>query len=200
MKINKFLFTIVFLLLTFNSFGQYKTNRDYLLKKQEIGKSGMIVLTSWAGASIASGTLGWIGAKGEWKYFSQMNVVWGVINLGIALPGLLGSNKTYENGVSTGQMIKNQYSSEQTYLINGGLDFLYIGTGVFLRTIADKHPNNEMRLKGFGNSIILQGGFLLIFDVIQYLRHRRQRASADYLFIDGLTLSNTGIGLKYTFK
>lgn len=97
-------------------------------------------------------------------------------------------------------MIQQQYGSEETYLINGGLDFLYIGVGAFLRGIADNHPKHQNRLLGYGDAFLINGGFLLLFDFIQYFRHRHARKTADNLFINKLSLSSTGIGLRYSFN
>ena len=170
-------FTLLILLISLTSTGinaqyKYETNYDFLVKKQQIGKSGMIAYTSWSSVNMAGGIAAWALGKGEVKYFGQMNVLWSAINLGIAIPGLLGSYKAVDANVPTGKMIKMQYSSEQTFLINGGLDFLYVGTGAFL----------------------------LFFDFIQYFRHSHQRKNADNLFLDKISLSDTGIGLKYSFN
>lgn len=179
---------------------QYANNHDFLVKKQQIGRSGMIVYTSWSSVNLAGGIACWAGMKGEGMYFGQMNTIWSVVNLGIAIPGLLGSFKKVPSDISTGKLIQQQYRIEATYLINGGLDFLYIGTGAVLRSIANRYPSNEKRLLGYGDSFLINGGFLLFFDFIQYLRHRHQRVSANNLFLDRLSMSDTGIGLKYTFK
>jgi hypothetical protein len=77
---------------------------------------------------------------------------------------------------------------------------LYISSGAVLKTVAYQYPDNETRYQGYGNSLLVQGGFLLLFDTFQYFRHRKQRKSADNLFIDQLTMSNNGFGLKYTFR
>lgn len=196
------LLVILFLFTFCSAEAQYKytTNYDYLIKRQEIGKTGSIAYTTWSGANLVGGIAFWAAGKGEGKYFGQMNVVWSAINLSIAIPGLIGSFKKIDNNVSTGRLIKMQYSSEQAYLINGGLDFLYLGTGAFLRGIAAKYPKQETRLNGYGDSFLINGGFLLLFDFIQYFRHRHQRKSADNIFFDRISMSDNGIGIKYTFN
>ncbi|MBW7868535.1 MAG: hypothetical protein H3C31_09450 [Brumimicrobium sp.] len=198
-------FTLLILLISLTSTGinaqyKYETNYDFLVKKQQIGKSGMIAYTSWSSVNMAGGIASWALGKGEVKYFGQMNVLWSAINLGIAIPGLLGSYKAVDANVPTGKMIKMQYSSEQTFLINGGLDFLYVGTGAFLRGIASKYPKHQDMLNGYGDSFLINGAFLLFFDFIQYFRHSHQRKNADNLFLDKISLSDTGIGLKYSFN
>src|SRR5690554_2665910 len=129
---------IVFVLLLITSytpsFAQYKTNEAFMVKKQRIGKSGMVVLTSWAGANLVAGTAGWIATDGESKYFNQMNVFWNIVNLGIAVPGLINSNKDFSKGVSNSELIRSQYSSEQTYLINNTLNVVYLGLGGILKS------------------------------------------------------------------
>lgn len=200
---GSFTFLVVALLLIFsnaNAQFKYNTNYDYLIKKQQIGKSGSIAYTTWSSANMVGGIAFWAAGKGEAKYFGQMNVIWSAINLGIAIPGLIGSFKKVDENTSTGQLIKLQYASEQTYLINGGLDFLYIGTGAFLRGIAAKYPKHESRLNGYGDSFLVNGGFLLLFDFIQYFRHRHQRKGADNIFFDRISTSDSGIGIKYTFN
>ena len=43
--------------------------------------------------------------------------------------------------------------------INGGLDLLYLATGAILATRRDRLA------RGFGTAILVQGGFLLLFDL-----------------------------------
>lgn len=183
-----------------NTQAQYKTNHDFMVKRQQIGKSGMIAYTTWSGVNLAGGIACWAAMKGEGKYFGQMNVIWSAINLGIAIPGLIGSFKKIPQNIPNGKMIQQQYGSEATYLINGGLDFLYVGTGAFLRAIADNYPKSQDRLLGYGDAFLINGAFLLFFDFIQYFRHRHARKSANNLFLDQISMSDVGIGIKYTFK
>src|SRR5690554_4936769 len=114
----------------------------------------MVVLSSWAAANITTGAIGWTVTKGETMYFHQMNVFWNIVNLGIAVPGLFKNNK--EQQISNGRLIKQQYSTEQIYLINNGLNVLYIGSGALLKTIAETYPKNQTRFKGYGNALLLQ--------------------------------------------
>jgi len=57
---------------------------------------------------------------------------------------------------------------EKILLINSGLDVAYIGTGFLLRHLSSNSDKRKDLLKGYGNSLILQGGFLLVFDLILY--------------------------------
>ena len=184
--------------LVFLSYGQVKTNTEFNNERLKINKTGMIVLSSWAAANITVGAIGWATSSGESKYFNQMNVFWNIVNLGIALPGLFDSKKDQTS--SNGKLIKEQYSNEQVYLLNNALNVLYISSGALLKSIANSHPDDEIRYQGYGNALILQGGFLLVFDLVQYLRHRSHRKESKSIFFDQLSLSGNNFGLKYSFK
>jgi len=199
-KVSIVVLFCVFLCVHLTATAQLSDTKTYMQKKQHISKTGMITLTSWAGVNIVTGTAGWIATEGESKYFNQMNVLWNVVNLGIALPGLISANKSIPENTSMGKLISEQYRSEQLYLINTSLNVVYIGSGMAMKALSKDYPNNEARLQGFGNSLLLQGGFLFVFDIVQYFRHRTQRKNANDLFIDRLSLSSNGIGLRYTFR
>ena len=47
-----------------------------------------------------------------------------------------------------------------------GLDLAYMVTGLLLRNNAKKNNAEESMNKGYGNSLILQGGYLLFYDAI----------------------------------
>lgn len=153
MKKQYSLFLIILLNFSFGSYSQLATNLDFEKERLRINKTGMVVLSSWAAANITTGAIGWTVTKGETMYFHQMNVFWNIVNLGIAVPGLFKNNK--EQQISNGRLIKQQYSTEQIYLINNGLNVLYIGSGALLKTIAETYPKNQTRFKGYGNALLL---------------------------------------------
>jgi len=135
--------------------------------------NGSIALTSWAGANIVSGAIGMATTTGEWKHFHEMNVIWNVVNLGLGVPGLF-SKKKKEMGLSLEKTVKKTTTTKIIYLANGVLDVAYITTGFLFREIGLRNSQNTVkrdRFMGFGNSIIMQGGFLLIFDFVQFGLH-----------------------------
>ncbi len=138
-------------------------------------KNGSIALTSWAGANIISGSIGFaLSPKGEWKHFHEMNLYWNLVNLGLGIPGLL-AKKDKELGLSFEQTVKKQHTIETVFLANGVLDIAYISSGFLLREIGNRNQQNSLlrdRLVGYGNSLIMQGSFLLLFDFIEYGLHR----------------------------
>ena len=67
--------------------------------RNQHSRKGMIALTSWSGANVVGSTVGYFTTQNEeWKYFHEMNVFWGAVNLGISIPGLIGAYKEDYNG------------------------------------------------------------------------------------------------------
>jgi hypothetical protein len=64
---------------------------------------------------------------------------------------------------------------EKTLLFNAGLDVGYIMTGLYLTELSRRAGEQQERLEGYGWSLVLQGGFLLGFDLILYLVQRQSR-------------------------
>jgi hypothetical protein len=75
--------------------------------------------------------------------------------------------------------LNTHLSTEKTLLINSALDVGYIGTGFLLKYFSTKASQRNDLLKGYGNSLILQGGFLLVFDLVLYALLRNERMSFD---------------------
>jgi hypothetical protein len=131
--------------------------RDWVFGGLDAGFAGRTVSTRlllwsipWMGASIIGLTLtSDPAARGWW----MMNGVWGFINSAIAMVGFLTPEPELET-------LRN------LLLINAGIDVLYIAGGVFLLTRPDP------MWQGAGWGVVLQGAFLLVFDLWQGLAIR----------------------------
>lgn len=145
---------------------------------------GMAVLGIWSMHNISTGAIGWSHEDGSSKYFNQMNVLWNTVNFGLALSGVFssGSEWGYEKSLKT----------EKLFLINAGLDLVYLGVGAGMLVRSNAVTKNSERLKGYGQSLLLQGGFLLVFDGAMFLilRNSRKNIAASGTR-DGLTLNYT---------
>ena len=95
----------------------------------------------------------------------------------------------YEGGRST----EEQYKIQKILLFNAGLDIGYMLGGAYLIERSKNTANNPERLRGFGKSIILQGGFLFAYDLITYFT---LAADNDQL---QLLLSGDGVGMSWRF-
>lgn len=135
-------------------------------------KNAMIVLAGWSAANIVVSGIGTDTRNKESRYFHQMNVMWGGINLAIAGLGYWGASREKIENPTMASVLKHQNKTEKTFLLNAGLDVLYVGGGILMKATSNNQKVPE-RFEGYGNSIMLQGGFLLLFDAINYAIHRK---------------------------
>jgi hypothetical protein len=140
-------------------------------KRLQTNKIGMIALGSWALMNISTGAIAARQATGSNKHFHQMNAYWNVVNLALAGFGYYGSAAADPALFDLFSSVKEQYGMEKILLLNAGLDAAYIATGLYLTERAKNSPTHADRLKGFGQSVMLQGSFLLAFDMVMYFIH-----------------------------
>jgi len=154
-------------------------------------KTAMVVLGGWSVANIATGLIGMGQSSGEAKYFHQMNAIWNVVNLGIATAGYFGNRKLNPRAYNMQGSIKEQNKIEKIYLVNGALDVAYILGGLYAREYGKNQSGKEQdRWKGYGSSIILQGGFLLLYDAVNLTIHHRH-GKALYKKFDAMQIAFT---------
>jgi hypothetical protein len=176
---------------------QKDTFNDYLVGKHKIEKRSMLTLTSWGGLNLTSGIIGMYSSNGESSYFHQMNAAWGAINMSIGISALL--IKAQEPRDLKG-IVEQDHRLEKILYINTGLDVAYVTAGLLFRAQAQNDNGNYQRFMGFGNSLLIQGGFLFAFDLAQIIINSRYRKANASSLWKNLSLSNQGIGLKYTIR
>jgi hypothetical protein len=143
----------------------------------DINKAHAITLTSWSAVNIiGSGSLA-LTQSGQAKHFNTMNASWGLINGTISTFMLLNLKKEKNAGYSLYEDMERQHKLEKILLLNTGLDAAYMLGGVALNYYGQlpQNANRADRLQGFGKSIIIQGGFLLLQDVVFYALHAKNR-------------------------
>ncbi|MFP8487672.1 DUF6992 family protein [Gracilimonas sp. Q87] len=129
----------------------------------------MILLGSWATLNLISGSTGYFLSENDTKYFHQMNAGWNVVNLGIAGFALYNLGQSDPSFLSYSETVTELQNLDKILLFNAGLDFGYIAAGAWFWERGLR--KNSDRLQGYGKSLILQEGFLLVFDAILYLMH-----------------------------
>ncbi len=170
---------------------------DFYVSHEQINKVGMITLGGWAVGNIAVNSLLLPGASGQQKYFYQMNTYWNVVNLAIAGYGYYAAVKGDAPG-SLHEIADAHHTIQKILLLNAGLDVAYVMTGLFLKEAGKNSVKNGNRLKGFGNAVLLQGGFLLIFDIGMYLVHQSNGSTLQEI-MQGLSFTGDGIGYVFRF-
>lgn len=135
----------------------------------QIGKSGMAILSGWAIGNLAVGGIGNFSTSSHKKYFHQMNAAWNVVNLSISATAYYRYHQMDSHALSLTKSLREARKMENILLFNMGLDLGYIATGGLLWERGIRTDND--RLLGYGPSLIIQGGFLMIFDAILYATH-----------------------------
>ncbi len=163
-------------------------------KRNILNKTNMTVLLAWSGANLVQGSISAGNLIGSPHYFHQMNAYFNIINLAIAGYGLYEVRKQLNKKLSLLQNLRQQQKIESLLLLNSGLDLSYITTGLYLRERGTNKLNEQT--KGYGGSLILQGSFLLVFDLIQYIEHR-QNGQLLNKYLGNLQFASTanGVGL-----
>ncbi len=199
----RYIIIVIFFLLPHGSHAQVISFGDTITRynkaRIKINKTGMRVLGAWGIANIAEGTVGYFTAKqDEWKYFHGMNALWGIVNTGIAAASLSATRKETKQILTFQEAYARYHANKKIYLINCGLDILYVGAGVGLVKYSESTKNNSALFSGFGRSVALQGAFLLLFDNVMYTSHARYNPLW-FRIMNEIHVSGTGAGIIHTF-
>ncbi len=172
---KKLLICLLSSALSLSSLAQASFNDSIAFARNEVTRSGMLTLGSWAVANIASGFIVAGQSSGVTRYAWQMNAYWNFVNLGLAGMGYIRALRESRKSFSLLDNYEAQNSLEKIYLFNFGLDLGYIGGGLYLRErgLNSSNLKDSYQLRGYGTSIIIQGGFLLLMDATMILLHHR---------------------------
>ena len=169
-------------------------------ERVELSQQSMYVLGGWAVGNIVLSGAMMSQTEGSSYHFHQMNLTWNSVNLAIASLGYFGVSREKIENFDLNKTIKKQYKIQQVLLFNSGLDIAYMVGGVYLLERAKNDIENKDRWTGFGQSLILQGGFLLVFDFIQYRVHaRRNKGLKKFLEKNNVSVGLDGIGVRSIF-
>jgi len=132
----------------------------------------MAALTTWGAGNMVAGTALWLTTPADRsaRYFHQMNALWNTVNVTLGVIGLVGSRR---DGASTpiDVSVKRSRKAQQVFAINLALDFGYMAAGALTWDIGASRQS--LRAVGYGQSVVLQGGFLLVFDAVMLGLHQR---------------------------
>jgi hypothetical protein len=137
--------------------------QDYL----RMNRRGMRTLGIWALGNLASGSGYWLANRPSSRHFWEMNAYWNTVNLGLAGIGLWSLQRQQRQLWDSHKTRQQHRKQAKIFFINGLLDLGYMGAGLALAL------QNNPRLRGYGYSLMLQGGFLLVFDGVMWGRSRK---------------------------
>lgn len=191
--------SILFSLLFFSNkiISQNLPLQNFNQERLGLNRKGMTVLGSWAGANLITNGILLTNASGSDKAFFKMNIYWNVVNGALAGLGLLQNSKNQSN-MSPFQTLEEQNNTEKIFLFNTGLDVAYVVGGIYLLEKSNNVSSDQDMLKGYGQSVILQGGFLLLFDGIMYGVHHSHLKKGRVIF-ENLTFTGNSLGVNIRF-
>ncbi len=178
---------------------QIERLREFESNRQRMNSSGMLVLGGWAVGNLLVGGIGTFKSSGEAKYFHQFNAAWNIVNLGLATFGYLNSSQAIADTLRVSDIARSFSSLQNLYLLNAGLDVAYLVTGFYLKERAKNSAQHAERLRGYGNSLLLQGGFLLAFDLAMFFVHEHHAGVQFYPYLDSGLAGAIGLGLSVRF-
>jgi hypothetical protein len=142
------------------------------MNPQAVTQSGLYYLLGWAIFNIVVGGVLAFAGKGAWKPFGIFSAGWNVVNLALAANGIHDATAAMTQHFTVLEAIREVAFLKTLFLINAGLDVAYITWGLWLRDKSTYTETKRERNLGWGWSLILQGGFLLVFDsVMGWLNH-----------------------------
>ncbi len=193
------LFCVCSLMLLSLSYGQDSLLMELNTQRTAINKTGMYILGGWAVANIAGGAILRGQTSGTTRYFHEMNVFWNIVNLGLAGAGLYGAYTSDPAALTAWESFQEQQTIEKILLFNAALDIAYMAGGAYMIERSRRVEKKPERIKGYGQSLILQGGFLLIFDATLYLIHNRSANPHLEELLSHLSFTGNGLGFVLNF-
>ena len=168
-------------------------------KRLALNRVNMYVLGGWAVGNMA--VSGYLRSQttGSLRYFHEMNVFWNVVNLGLAAGALYGVYQSDPASYDLWQTYHEQQKIEKILLFNLALNFTYMTAGGYLIERSRRGTDRSDQFKGYGQSLILQGGFLLLFDTTQYLLHHYSNHEALKALLSQVSVSANGVGMSFQF-
>jgi hypothetical protein len=196
---KKIFLSFSFFIIAYGVGAQNTTLLSFEKKRVAADKTGLTVLGSWAATSMLVSAIALNSSNKEVHYFNEMNIIWNGFNLSLATLGYLHAKKSSFTNSNLTDVLKHQNKTEKTFLFNAGLDVAYVTGGALLKE-RSRRKTDPSKLTGYGNAVMLNGGFLFLFDLAMYLVHHQHGRQLDN-FINKLQVTGTGAGtaVVYTF-
>ena len=165
----------------------------------QISRTSMYVLGSWAVGNMAISGILRGQTTGPQRYFHEMNVFWNVDNLGFAGAGLYGISTSEPAALGLWETFHEQQKLEKILLFNVALNISYMVGGAWLIERSKTAVNRPERLKGYGQSLILQGAFLFLFDTTQVIVQQSTNSPKLQQILSHAYPIPGGMGLSFIF-
>jgi hypothetical protein len=154
------------LMLCITTHAQSKTLALFNIEQENILRTGMLALGGWAVLNILISSLKLANSTRALKYFYQMNLYWNIANLLIAGAALHFIFSTDAETRILAESIHLHSWYKKVLYLNIGLDLCYVMAGFYLKERSKNLTAHHERQFGWGQSIVLQGCFLFMLDLI----------------------------------
>jgi len=128
-----------------------------------VAVAAMAILLGWGVANVGIGLFRRKLTNQVRRYFWQMNLAWGLVDAALAAVTLRALATDYMRFATDRAFQVNQI---KVIGLNIFLDVLYVLGGLALLKV--NVQKRSARRQGYGRSIVVQGGFLLVFDLILF--------------------------------
>ncbi|WP_299826406.1 hypothetical protein [uncultured Pontibacter sp.] len=163
---RKHLCLLPLLLFTLAAQAQSEAVSAFNLEQESILRAGMLVLGGWAIANIMLASFKLTNTTRARRYFYQMNLYWNIVNLIIAGVALHYIVSSAEGTMALAESVQQHVWYKKVLYLNIGLDAGYIMLGAYLKQRSKTALFKGEQFLGWGRSVILQGLFLLVLDVV----------------------------------
>lgn len=129
---------------------------------RRVERRAMGVLGTWSAVNLVGGTVGYFTTENpELQGFHAMNAAWNTVNAGLAIGGLLGGRNRDVSSLAAVQ--KRRRNLQRALRINIALDGVYVASGITSVIVGTELDRPQ--ITGAGLALIVQGGFLTVFDL-----------------------------------
>jgi hypothetical protein len=165
-------------------------NRDRL----QTSRVGMLVLGGWAMGNMAVGAVGVALERDERVRFIHLgNLLWNAVNLGLALNTLIREWNADPAKLDAMESVRAAEQIEKIFFINAALDLGYLAASAFLWQRGE--AVQDARLVGLGQSLLIQGAFLAVFDLTMGILNARLTGK----LLEGVTITVTPMAVSGRF-
>jgi len=177
MKNTRITLILLLILITIFAHSQSRKTDSLLIHNNffQNQQASLSLLSGWSVANLSISpyaTNNLFNPKTLNDHFHQMNFMFNVVNGAIAGFAHYEVNRRSKLSWTLSDIEQQRRKATKSIKINMGLDLSYIIGGFILNNLSTQNKNNTNQFKGYGNSLILQGAYLFIYDAI-FLRKIR---------------------------
>ena len=173
---------------------------DFAAERTRLDQRALVVLGGWAVGNLVASGIATGQTEGSAHYFHQMNIGWGAVNLALVGTGYFAARRASRPpAADRATNVRAQLRTENLYLFNAGLDVAYLATGFYLleKGRNPTAPGSAERWRGYGQSLLLQGSFLLLFDGFQFVAHHQHGTRALYPLLSRISIGPGAVALAW---